>query len=157
MRQKVPHRVHDGNALVAVEDAHVDVQPENQVAPRHVAHFVDQLVVARIGGDELIYPVGEGVRSGGGHVQVLRGGQVVDHLAQVSNLLASLVDVMADVGADLHHGLVHLGLHPLFQYDFSVLDQFRHVRAQVAGDGVDGLELFLNAEGEYAFGHLWSL
>ena len=50
-----------------VRDADVDVEAEDQVGAREQLHLLDDLVVARIGEDLLVGPVGEGVRAGRGH------------------------------------------------------------------------------------------
>ncbi len=49
VRQEVPHRVHDVDRGVAILDADVDVQAEDQVRARHQLHVFHHLLVALVG------------------------------------------------------------------------------------------------------------
>src|SRR5262249_4193138 len=72
--------------------------------------------------------------------------------AQLGDLGPGLPDVAADAGAGLHHRLVHLRPDALAEQRVlpPVLEELAHVRAQLAGLGVNDLELFLDAQGELA-------
>ncbi len=149
VRQKVPHRIHDANRRLAVLNAYVHMQAKDQVGARHQLQVLHHLVVARVGINLLRPPVCKRMRCAGHQHQPMFFGQL-DHLAaQLVNILARLVDVAADARAHLHHRGVHLRLHPLLQPH---LAHGQHlgldVRAQIAGDRVNGLVLLFNAERE---------
>ena len=65
MRQEVAHGIHNLNTFIAALNTNVYVQTKNQVGAGHVAHLVDEPVIAFVGRDELTLPVGEGVRTSG--------------------------------------------------------------------------------------------
>jgi hypothetical protein len=65
------------------------VEAEDQVGAGEKLHLLDDLVVSRIGEDQLVGPVGEGVRSGRGDRMPLPRGQPDD-------LRPRLFDVPAD-------------------------------------------------------------
>ncbi len=70
----------------------------------------------------------------------------LDHVpAQIEEVFLRLLDVLADPRAHLDHGLVHLGLHALFQPQLALGQHLgRNVRAKVAGLRVDRLVLLFN-------------
>src|ERR1017187_8285629 len=70
--------------------------------------------------------------------------------AQVGHGVACVVDRQADVGPELDDGLMHLGLYALMEDHPAVLHDLLDARAQLAGLGIDDLELLLDAEGEQA-------
>jgi hypothetical protein len=56
--------VDDLDRLVGIVDSDVDVHAEDQLAPRHVLHLIDQRVVTVARGDPLPLEQAEGVRPG---------------------------------------------------------------------------------------------
>jgi hypothetical protein len=74
----------------------------------------------------------------------------LDHFAsQVVDVFAGFVDVAADAGTDLNDGSMHLGLDAFLQAHLSGGQHLGlDVRAQVAGDRVDGLVFLFDAERE---------
>ena len=74
----------------------------------------------------------------------------LDHLAaELVDVFAGLVDVLADAGADLDDGGVHLGLDAFLQAQLADGEHLGFdVGAQVARDRIDGLVLLFNTQGE---------
>ena len=73
-----------------------------------------------------------------------------DHVAaKLLDFFFGFFDIAADRGPDFDHRLVHLGLDPLLQEQFALLDNLGvNVRAQVARDRIDGLVFLFNPDGE---------
>ena len=68
-------------------------------------------------------------------------------LADHADFVVGFLDVLADPGADLHHGLVHFGLDPLFQDHPALLHDLRvDVRTKIARDRIDGLVLLFDSD-----------
>ena len=61
MGQKIARRVHDLHPYVSVGDTHMDVQAEDEVRARGLLQLFHNLVVPRVRGDGLCFPVGERV------------------------------------------------------------------------------------------------
>ena len=148
VRQKIAHGVHNLDTLVAATDTYVNVQTKNQVRAGHVAQLLDQAVVAFVRGDKLGLPVRKRVGSGSGYLEVLLVGEFNNFPSEKSHFLAGLLDIMADIGTYFHHCLVHFGLHPLLKHYLATFDQFRHMRPEFAGYGVNRLKLFFDSEGK---------
>ena len=127
MGQKIPNRIHDLNAFIAAFDAHVNVQAKNQVRAGHIAQFIDKPVVAFVGRDQLVLPVGKRVSSGSRNLQVLLFGQFNNHLAEVGHFLAGILNIMADIRTYFNDSLVHFGLHPFVKNNLATINNFRHV------------------------------
>ena len=149
MRQEVPQLIHQVNQRLAVLDADVDVQAEDQVGARDDLHVLDDLQVALVGVDVLHAPVGERMRGAGDELQAVLLGER-DHLpAQVAQIRRRFLDGLADARADLDHRLVHLGLHAFVQLPLALFEDLHlDVRAQVERDGIDRLVFLLDPEGE---------
>src|SRR5882724_10760113 len=58
------------------------------------------------------------------------------------------IDGIANLCAQFHHRLVHLGLDLLFENDFSAFENFVNVRPQLARFRIDDGELLFDAEGK---------
>src|SRR5947209_20510833 len=58
-------------------------------------------------------------------------------------------DRLADFGSELNHRLVHLRLDLLFEHDFSALEDFMNMGAQLARFRIDDGEFFFDTEREY--------
>src|SRR2546423_557367 len=87
------------------------------------------------------------MRARGGDLESVPGHQFEDLPAQSHQLGARLRRRRADLGADLHNRLVQLRLY-LRQQQVIAAQDFRDVRLQLAGLGIDDLILFLDAERE---------
>ena len=116
VRQEVARAVHDLDGRLAVLDADVHVQSENQVGARdHLQVFHDD-AVALVGIDLLLVPLRERMRAAGGEcaARSARARPMIwRRMSRISSL--RLLDVLADAGADLDDRLVHLGLDALVQ------------------------------------------
>ena len=147
MRQEVPELIHQVNQRLAVLDADVHVQAEDQVGARDDLHVLDDLPVALVGIDVLVAPVGERMRRAGDETQAVLLGER-DHAApQVLQILGGLRDGPADAGADLDDRLVHLRLHTLVHLTLALLDDLHlDVRAEIERDRVDRLVFLFDAE-----------
>ena len=76
------HPVGDVDRLVGVVEADVDVQPEDDLLAGDEAQLLDQVAVARRGGDPLVLPARERVRAGGADAQPLLVRDVANLTAQ---------------------------------------------------------------------------
>jgi len=144
--QEVAERVHDADGGFAIFNADMHMQAEDEVGAGNELQIFDDLVIARVRVDLLAAPIGEGMGCAGDEGEVVLFGEANHLAAQVVEVFAGLVDVFADAGTDLDDGLVHFGLDALFEAHSTLGEHFRgDVRAQVAGDRVDGLVFLFNA------------
>ena len=146
VRKEVAQGVHDADGGFAVLDADVDVQAEDEVGAGDELQVFDDLGVAGVGVDLLDAPVGEGMGGAGDEDEAVLFGEG-DHIAaEVEEIFLSVLDGLADAGADLDDGLVHLGLDALFEAELALGEHLgRDVRAEIAGFGVDGLVFLFDA------------
>jgi hypothetical protein len=105
-----PHAVGDVDGLVGVVDPDVHVQPEDDLLAGDEAQRIDEVAVARAGGDPLVLPERERVRAGRADREAVARGQLRDPPAQPAQLGARLARIRARLGGDLEHRLVELGL-----------------------------------------------
>ena len=84
VRQEIARVIHHVDRRLAILDADVHVQAENQVRARHQLHVFDDLVVALVGIDVLRAPVGKRMRRAGGQPQAVLLRQLDHVAAQVS-------------------------------------------------------------------------
>ena len=146
VREEVAQGVHDADGGFAVFDADVDVEAEDEVGAGDELEVFDDLGVAGVGVDLLDAPVGEGVSGACDEDEVVLFGEGDHVAAEVEEVLLGDLDVAADAGADLDDGLVHLGLDPLFEAEFTLSQHLgRDVRTEVACLGVDGLVFLFDA------------
>ena len=75
----------------------VHVQAEDQQRPRQLLQLLDDAVVAHARGEDLILPVREGMRAGGGDGQPDAFGAAGQLAADAEDLVAQLGDVAADL------------------------------------------------------------
>ena len=140
MRDEITRVIHHVNRGLAVLDADVHVQSEDEIGARHQLHVFDDILVAIVGIDLLHAPVGKGMRGGGGEAQAILASQANHVAAQFLQLVLGVLDVGADRGADFDDRLVHLGLDALLKDELALLDDLgMNVRAQIAGFRIDGL------------------
>ena len=128
--------------------ADVHVQAEDQQRARQLLQFLDDVVVADAGRDDLVFPARERMRAGGGDREADPLGRARELAAVAEDLLAQLADVGADLRADLDDRLVHLALDLLAQHRRARRQELGHVRPQFSALGVDDLELLFDAERE---------
>ncbi len=113
-----------------------------------MTHFLDDVLVALSGRDDLVDPARERMRSRCGNLQAgaFRGGHQLSPRAM--HLNAQIADTVADARARLHDGLVQLGLD-LFGYVRRCLrNELGDVRTQLAGRRINDLKFFFDADGE---------
>ena len=102
--------VHDLDRLLGLVDGDVDVQPEDQLAPRDVLELVDEMPVAVASSDALALEQRERVRPGRADAHALLGGDAGHVGAQLAQLVVDLGRRAADRRGDLEHGLHQLGV-----------------------------------------------
>ncbi len=145
--------VHQVDGGLAILDADVHVQAEDQVGARHHLHVLDDVEVAR---RRDRCPARASRRTDACRrrkPQAVLPGQVDHRRGAASDVVLRFLDVAADAGADLDHRLVHLGLHALVQEQLALLDDFGvDVRAQIARDRIDGLVFLFDPDGEVGLG-----
>jgi hypothetical protein len=145
--QEVAGLVQELDRAGAIGDGDVDVQPEDQERARQLLELLDDVLVALAGGENLVLPLRERVGAGRGDAQPDALGALGELAADMNDLVLELVDVAADLRADLDDRLVELALD-LIAERRARREQLRHVRPQLPGLRVDNLKLFLNADGE---------
>ncbi len=75
----------------------MDVQPKNQVTTGNIPHLIDNLIVARVRGNQLIDPIRKGVGSGGNATcKFCLSARSRIIFTQVGNLLPCFPDVVTD-------------------------------------------------------------
>ncbi len=141
--------IHQVDQRLAILDAHMHVQPENQVGARHQLHVLHNILVALARSNFLHAPVGKRMRRRRSQPQPVLPRQP-DHVpAQLLQFFASFLNIGANRSPHFHHRLVHLGLDPFLQDQFALLDDLGvDVRPQVPSFGIDGLILFFDSERE---------
>src|SRR5881628_1183269 len=147
VRQEVARLVHGLDAALAVGDAHVDVQAEDEELADDVLQLLLEHLVALVLGDLLVLPVGERMRARRGDAQAGRAQQRRERAAQLQHLLPRFADVGADLRPHLDDRLHHLGLHAVAE----VRPRRGEERVDVALQlplAVDDLELLLDADRE---------
>ncbi len=147
MRQEVARLVHDLDARLAVGNADVHVEAEDEQLADDVLKLLLEHLVALLVGDLLLLPVREGMRPGGGDPQARGPEERRERPAQPQHLLAGLADVGADLRAHLDDRLQHLRLHLVSEMRPRGGEERVDVAAQLPL-GVDDLELLLDADRE---------
>ena len=116
--------VHDLDRLVGIVDRHVDVHPEDQLAPCHVLELVDERVVAVLRRDPLPLEEAEGVGARRADAKALAPRHVADVPAQLGQLAHHVPGRVAHGRRDLEHGLHQLCVEPLGE--LVALDRVEH-------------------------------
>src|SRR5215472_8927477 len=139
--------VDDLDRLLGVVDGDMDVQPEDQLAPRDVLHLVDHRPVAVLGRDPLPLEEREGMRSGRAHSQPLLARDVRDVAPDAQELLPHSRRRVADGRRHLEHGLHQLGVDP--RLELVAGDRGEHrvdVLDEIEGLAVEEHVLLLDSE-----------
>ncbi len=125
MRQKVAklveHVDHQLEGFGRAPKAKMHVHAEDQHAARGILHFGRQVVVARTLADELLRPARERVRRGGDDAAPGLLGDLAYRAAQAGDLRARLVDIAADLAADLDLRLHKFRLELVAQHHAALL------------------------------------
>ena len=130
VREEVSDGVHDADGGFAVLDTDVDVEAEDEVGAGHELEVFDDLGVAGVRVDLLDAPVGEGMGGSGDEDEAVFFGEGDHVAAEVEEVFLGVLDGLADAGADLDDGLMHLGLDALFEAELPLGQHLgRDVRA----------------------------
>ena len=95
--------VDDLDSLVGLVDGHVDVEPEDQLAPRHVLELIDEVPVAVTRGDPLALEQAERVRAGRADAHAAIRRETDDVRPKLAQLDLDLLRRAADGRRDLQH------------------------------------------------------
>ena len=146
VRQEVAQLIHQVNQRLAILDADVDVEAEDQVGARDDLQVLDDLQVALVGVDVLRAPVGEGMGRAGDELQPVLFGEADHPPPQVPQIRRRVLDRLVHARAHLDHRLVHLGLHAFVQLALALLDDLHlDVRAEIERVRIDRLVFLLDA------------
>ena len=148
MRQEIAHHIHQVDHGGAVGYGNVNVHAENQQGTRQLLQFLDDVLVALAGGDDLVDPVGKRVRAGGCDIQADAFGGANEFAAGAVHVDAEFVNVLADFGADLDDRLVHFAFDLFAEIRGGGGDELADVRTQLACGGIYDLKFFLDADRE---------
>jgi hypothetical protein len=148
VRQKIARLVHQVDHRRGVWHRHVHVQAEDQQRPRQLLQLLDDVLIALARGDDLIHPVRERMGAGGGDAQAHPLCGVRQIAPGADDLAGQLFDRSTDLGADLDNRLVHLALDVVAEGGRARREQFRDVRSELPGGGIDDLKFFLDADGK---------
>src|SRR6266478_3036939 len=88
------------------------------------------------------------MRADGGDLEPCPAGELGQFAAKIKDVCARVLDRIADLGAELDYGLVHLGFDLLFEHDLAALENFLNMRTQLARLRIDNGELLFNPESE---------
>src|SRR5215472_10863016 len=146
--QKIAYHVHQVDHRGAVGHGDVDVHAENQEGTGELLQFLDDIFVALAGGDDLVDPVGKGMRAGGCDVEADAFGGADKFAAGAVHVDAELVNVLADFGADFDDRLVHLAFDLFAEVGGGGGHELADVRAELARGGIYDLKFFLDAHRE---------
>ena len=147
MWQEVARHIAGIDQELMVLDADVHMGPKDEQLLCELLHrFFGSDVPIELG-DLLLGPVREGVRAGGGDLEVAPGGEFHHPAAQLDELRLHLRGGLADRGSHFDDRLVQLGLH-LFEHHVARLQDLRDVRLEPPRLGVDDLVFFFDADGE---------
>src|SRR5258707_8747617 len=148
VRKEIANHVHHVDRGLLVGHGDVYVHAEDQEGASERLEFLDDMLVALAGGDDLIDPTGEGVRAGGGELQAGALGSGDQLTAGTMHFDAQLAAVFANFRAGLDDGLVHLVLDLLDDVRRSGGDKLHDMRAELTGGGGNDLKLFFYADGK---------
>jgi hypothetical protein len=87
------------------------MEAKNEVAPGRILQFIDQFIVPHMVGNQLAFPMAKWVCARGPHGEVERTGYCLNSLPELAYILKGFLGITADIGAYLHHSLVHFGLY----------------------------------------------
>src|SRR5689334_2839712 len=88
------------------------------------------------------------MRAGGCNFQPAAPGHSRELATEADDLFAGIMHVLANIGAELDHRLVHFGFDLFFECDFAFTEDLLNMRAEFARFRINDLELFLNSKCE---------
>src|SRR6516162_6307671 len=91
------------------------------------------------------------MRADRGYLEPCPAGELGQFAAKIKDVCARVLDRIANLSAELDHGLVHLGFDLLFEHDLAALENLLNVRTQLARLRIDNREFLFDAEGECVF------
>src|SRR5258708_35700980 len=91
------------------------------------------------------------MRADGGDLEPCPAGELGQFAAKIKDVCARVLDRIANLSAELDHGLVHLGFDLLFEHDLAALENFLNVRTQLACLRIDNRKFLFNTKGECVF------
>src|SRR5690348_17328503 len=139
--------VDDLDRLLRIVDGHVDVHPEDQLAPRDVLELVDERPIPVLRGDALAFEERERMRPGGADAHVSLARDLADVSTQSPELRCDVAGGVADRGRDLEHRLHQLRVDARLQLVPSDRGEHRvDVLDEVEGLAVEQHVLLLDAE-----------
>ena len=148
MGHQIAGDIHAVDGEIPVLDADVHVHPEDEQALSHIAQLLDGAHVALFGRHHLFLPVGEGMRARRSNRQALLFSQIDDCAPLFGQFVMQLVQILADLGAQLHLRLQQLRFHLPVDDLALFVQQLGDVGFQLPGFGIDDLIFFLDADGE---------
>src|SRR5438552_19012728 len=92
--------------------------------------------------------MGKWMRANGRDLQPIARSKAGRIAGETGTVLPGIGNVAANFGAELDHGLMHLGLDPLLQRHLAVLKNFVNVRARLRRLRINNGELFLDPKSE---------
>src|SRR5439155_17181785 len=146
MRQKIARLIHHVNGHFAIGYAYVHVQSKNKIRTSEQLHVLNNLLVTFALGDVLVAPVRKRMRADRGDLEPCLAGELGEFAAKIKDVCARVLDRIANLSAELDHGLVHLGFDLLFEHDLAALENFLNVRTQLARVRINNREFLLNPE-----------
>ena len=113
VREEITNLVVERDGDLAIDDADVNMQAEDQIRARDVLKVRDDFVVALVRRDVLRLPIAEWMRGRGDDAKAALLREVIQLAAHLGELGLHLVDVFADARSDFDDGLVHFHTHAL--------------------------------------------
>ena len=153
MGQEITRLVHEVDPFFAIGNSDMNMQAEDEIGPRDLLHVLHDRRVAFVGGDQLIVPMRKGVRARGSDLQSAAPRQQREFRSQLCDLFARLVNILANLRAQLDDRLVHLRFHVLFQRHPPVIENLLDVRTQLPRFRIDDLEFLFNPKSEDVLFH----
>src|SRR6267154_594798 len=148
VREEIADHVHHVDGGLFVGHGDVNVHAKNQQGTRELLEFFDNVLVTLAGRNDLVDATGEGVGACGGDLQSGALGGSNQFTTCAMHLDTELADVFANFRAGLDDGLMHLVLDLFDDVRRSGGDELHHVRAELAGSGINNLKFFFYADGE---------
>src|SRR5712692_2520325 len=144
--KEIADHVHHVDGGLLVGHGHVHVHAEDEQGARELLQFLDDVLVALAGGDDLIDPTGERMRAGGGDLQTGAFGSGDQLASRAVHFDAQLADVFTNFRAGFDDGLVHRLLDLLDDIRRSRGNELHDMRAELTGGGVNDLKFFFYAD-----------
>ena len=132
MREKIAGLIHDVNGAVAIRNADVHVQSEDEIGASELLHVLDNFLISLALSNELIAPVRKWVCAHRSNLEAAAAREFCKFGAQLDNMRTRIDYRLANFSAELNDRLVHLRFDLLFEHDFPALENLLDMRAQLA-------------------------